>query len=529
MMREMTQTDTTPRECDVAIIGGGIAGLTAAALLSKAGLNSVVLEAQSRPGGCMAGFDRQGFSFETAIQWMNQCNPGGFVHDMYNHVGCDFPVCKPLARINRYKGDSFDYLLTTNPLDLRERFIQDFPDETDGIRRFFEDARKLGDRMLLLRHRGRAMESMSSWEKGCYGMKMLHWALPVWKHLRASAEKGLQRYFKGQEIRRVFCTEETFMSILVPIAWAFHGDFQAPPVGGSQTIIRWLCDKIRSAGSRVLPGRRVREVLLDGTRAVGVSTTDGESIRARYVLAACDLESLYERMLPDGHISRDLNRRLHEADLYYSSVTLFMGLDCDAASLGFNEENICLSAENVSRDEQTCGDPHKTALAVLAPSFRDPTLAPEGKGNLVIHCPAYMDYSDNWKTGPGLKREQAYRDLKQEFASVLVDRVEKALAPGLRNHIEVMETATPITYWRYTGNRAGSIMGASPSKRNIKNRIAHYHTPVQNLILGGHWAEIGGGVPIAVRAAANASLIILKDCDRAAFKELLGVFEGVRS
>jgi prolycopene isomerase len=44
---------------------------------------------------------------------------------------------------------------------------------------------------------------------------------------------------------------------------------------------------------------------------------------------------------------------------------------------------------------------------------------------------------------------------------------------------------------------------------------------VNNLIIGSHWSELGGGVPIAVKAGYNASAIILKETNRKAFKELV--------
>jgi prolycopene isomerase len=96
----------------------------------------------------------------------------------------------------------------------------------------------------------------------------------------------------------------------------------------------------------------------------------------------------------------------------------------------------------------------------------------------------------------------------------------------IKDHIEVLEIATPITYWRYTKNRNGSIMGASPTDKNIKNKLANYYTPVKNLFLGGHWAEYGGGMPIAVKAASNVSLLILKEIKKQEFKKLRNTMDG---
>ncbi|MFH2010184.1 MAG: NAD(P)/FAD-dependent oxidoreductase [bacterium] len=516
----------TKSQVDVVVIGAGISGLTAGALLSKAGLRVTVVEAGARPGGYLAGFERQGFVFDTAIQWLNQCLPGGYCYKVFHHLGAEAPQCKPLSRIRRYKGDSFDYLLTNEPHVLRDRLISDFPLEAAGIRRFFAHARVLGDRLQVLNNRMRALETMSLWEKTGYGLRMAHWVVPVWKHLKISAEKGLDRYFESDELKKMFCSEDSMMAVIVPIAWAFTGDIQSPPTGGSQAFVDWLCRRIRASGSQILLNHRAESILLQDNRAVGVSLDTGQEIAAEYVLAACDVETVYEKMLPPGVIPETLLRKLREADLYYSTVSVFLGLDCDPASLGFNEELVCVTRDDVSRADHSSGDPHKTSLIVIAPSVRDPRLAPEGKGTLTIHCPAFLDYNERWKTDEGRGRGEAYRAFKREFAETLIERVEKALAPELRQHIEVLEVATPVTYQRYTGNREGSIMGARPSNRNIKSKLAHYRTPVKNLLLGGHWSEYGGGLPVAMKSAANTSLLILKQSRKAAYEELRDVIDN---
>ncbi|MEK7500157.1 MAG: hypothetical protein AAB649_06140 [Patescibacteria group bacterium] len=165
-----------------------------------------------------------------------------------------------------------------------------------------------------------------------------------------------------------------------------------------------------------------------------------------------------------------------------------------------------------------------------APSVRDHTLAPEGKSTLTIHCAAWIEQEKFWQTEKDLERGDAYKKTKQRFADILIDRVEKALGVNIKDHIEVLEIATPVTYWRYTRNRDGSNMGARPTPKNIKNKLAHYRTPVKNLFLGGHWAEYGGGMPIAVKAAANVSLLILKDFKNQEFEKLRDAMDGgVRS
>ena len=80
-----------PTHCDVVIIGGGIAGLTSAALLSKAGLHVELFETESQAGGCLASFHRKGFTFDASLEWLNQCRPGGFLARIHQAIGNDGP------------------------------------------------------------------------------------------------------------------------------------------------------------------------------------------------------------------------------------------------------------------------------------------------------------------------------------------------------------------------------------------------------------------------------------------------------
>jgi phytoene dehydrogenase-like protein len=512
--------------CDVAVVGAGISGLTAASLLARAGLGVCVVEEQPRAGGYLQGFSRRGFTFDTAVQWLNGMGPEGLVGRIFGLVSSDYPRCKPLHRIRRYKSESFDYLLTSEPDQLRDGLCSDFPAEAAGLHRLFADCRKLGLFLRDIYRRMRALETMSVPGKAVLGLRMLSRYLPVRRSLRSELEKGLARYISDPKLARLFCAEEKLISVMAPIAWGYEKDFFAPPTGGCQTWVSWLAGQLEHAGAELLLGDAVDEVLLEGGRACGVRCASGRTIRSSWVLAACDVQRLYERMLPAGAVPARLRKKQEQADLYYSNVSVFLGLRCDPRGLGFGEELIQLTRDDISRAEHSSGEPHRTALTVLSPSVRDPTLAPPGKGTLTIHCPAWLEPHDRWKTGPDFDRGAPYREAKQEFAQVMLERVARALAPGLVAEVELMEVATPVTFWRYTANRQGSIMGASPTDRNIKSRLAHYLTPVDRLLLGGHWAEYGGGVPMAVKAAVNTSLLILQKTDRRAFAQLRDVMDG---
>ncbi|MBL8012015.1 MAG: NAD(P)/FAD-dependent oxidoreductase, partial [Flavobacteriales bacterium] len=311
---------------DVVVIGAGLGGLTSAAVLSRAGLSVCVLEMDARPGGYLAGFRRKDHRFDSAIHWLNQLGPNGLVTRVFDLIGPDHPTAAPQKRIKRYKGDSFDYLLTDRPDDLKEQWIRDFPHERAGIERFFRDALRIGRAFDGLGTFMRTEESKGPVGRVLHLLTKLKFARPFLPHLRYTGREGVRRglskYFKDERLQRVFASEMDLLSCLVPIGWAYFGDYQLPPVGGSQVLPEWLVHVITHLGNDVHYHCRVEQVLLRNGRACGVRFTQRgitHEVGADQVVGACDVEALYERMLPKDAVPEKLKRKLREAELYPSS------------------------------------------------------------------------------------------------------------------------------------------------------------------------------------------------------------------
>ena len=178
---------------DVTVIGAGIGGLTAAALLSKAGFSVCVLEKEPHVGGYLAGFRRRDFIFDTAIHWLNQYNAQGIVTKLFDAIGNDHPIAISLKHTRRYKGGGFDYLLTNNPDELRDQWIKEFPQDEKGIRKFFRSARKIGDSLNKLSSIFRSEETMTTWEKIAGKLKLFGVIAPFIPFITYSGEKGLKK------------------------------------------------------------------------------------------------------------------------------------------------------------------------------------------------------------------------------------------------------------------------------------------------------------------------------------------------
>lgn len=520
-------------EKSIVIVGAGIGGLTAGAMLSKMGFKCTVLEMDARPGGYLAGFRRKDFRFDSAIHWLNQCGPKGYVTQIFSSLGSDYPKAKVLDNIRKIISDDFEYEFGNNPEEFKQELIKRFPEDEKGIEKFFEKARGLAKAFNQGFHIQRSISTFPFWQVPFHGIRMLNFVRYFIPHIRYSGDEklaqGLKKYFSDPKINEYFGSEPDMLSCLIPLAWAYNNDFQSPPKGGGQAYAEWLVHVIESFGSEVRFKSKVIEFETKDKTVSKVRYTDKinnvHEISADYVIAACDIEKMYQNWLPSSEAIKKSLDKINKAELYSSAVTLSIGLDCPAEELGFTEQLLYISPKNSSRDEHEHGGPEKCGIHLLSGSAKDKSLAPKDKGTLTIFAPAFFkDYSE-WGTivdqnGKRIRGAE-YKSKKEEVAEIIMSRVEQYLNIELKKHIEYLDIATPITHERYTDNKEGTMMGARPGKANYQLGVANYKTPYKNLFVGGHWAELGGGVPIAVQAGVNASLLILKNEKHKGFK-LLG-------
>src|SRR5687768_13284754 len=75
---------------DIAVIGGGIAGMSTAARLQAAGLRTLVLEAHGLPGGCAGYFRRAGFAFDVGATTLVDFESGGVGRELLDTIGMPF-------------------------------------------------------------------------------------------------------------------------------------------------------------------------------------------------------------------------------------------------------------------------------------------------------------------------------------------------------------------------------------------------------------------------------------------------------
>lgn len=102
---------------DVIVVGGGIGGLTVAALLSARGMNTCLLERQSQVGGCIARVEFAGYDFEPGMGLYTGFGPGGIYQKLFSELPVDAPEATLLTSPYVVRqADGTDVRLTTDDL-----------------------------------------------------------------------------------------------------------------------------------------------------------------------------------------------------------------------------------------------------------------------------------------------------------------------------------------------------------------------------------------------------------------------------
>ncbi|HET9788074.1 MAG TPA: FAD-dependent oxidoreductase, partial [Pyrinomonadaceae bacterium] len=129
---------------EVVVVGGGIGGLTVAALLAARGVDVCLLERQSRVGGCVAAFEKFGYTFDPGVG-LYPLWEAGEIHDQ---IFSELPVERPdvlsddPAYVVRLP-DQTDFSITTDNEQFETSLLTSFPECADRAIAFYQDSAKV--------------------------------------------------------------------------------------------------------------------------------------------------------------------------------------------------------------------------------------------------------------------------------------------------------------------------------------------------------------------------------------------------
>jgi phytoene dehydrogenase-like protein len=138
----------------------------------------------------------------------------------------------------------------------------------------------------------------------------------------------------------------------------------------------------------------------------------------------------------------------------------------------------------------------------------DKSLAPEG--STVITVCFYTLQGDYWINMRNQQPEK-YKSLKKSLAEEVLNHLDSHLV-DVKPHVEMIDVATPATFYRYTNNWKGSTQGWLPGENlTAKSPVKHTINGLKNFYYAGQWCVPGGGIPVALKVGRDVTKLICRD------------------
>jgi C-3',4' desaturase CrtD len=451
---------------DAIVIGAGVGGLTAAALLARDGWRVALLEGHIEPGGCASSYRRKrpdgtSYIFDVGATLFGGFQPGGAHNWVARRLGVRFPVVPLEPAMQVWLPDR---LVTRHgdPAAWRAERARAFPAQAAAAERFWGNQEAIAD--IAWRFAGRYPPMPPETVGDLIGLipAIRPEMVGLLPHLERTVGHELRRHGLEDRALRAFIDAQLLISAQVPAdecAWLFgsvaldlarQGVFYAE--GGAWSIARTLADAYIRDGGELRYRAWVERVLVADGRAVGVRLAGGEELRARTIIAGQTVWDV-ARLLGE-HAPRRLRRLAQATPASWGAFTLYLGVDEAAIPEGVAEHQQVLM-----RYDQPLGEAN-TAFISLHPAY-DTSRAPAGQRAVTVSTHTRVD---PWWEARAAGRA-AYVERKERMAEALLDAVERVL-PAVRGHIRYRQAGTPVSFQRYTRRAEGMVggLGQRPSQ-----------------------------------------------------------------
>lgn len=484
----------------IIIIGAGISGLAAGCYLQMNGYNTQIFEMHNLPGGLCTAWRRKNYTFDGCIHSLSGKNPKykltQYWQELIDIQNLPFHHHDILTQIRDKDGKIVSCYTDPDKLEAEMKSIA--PQDTKFIEDLTRAIRKLENYDTM------PSKPLELWSPLDYYLSQFK-TRPVMKNLMkyrksiAEITKKCQSPLLKKALNSEFFSHYPAYFFLFSIGQLHNGN-AGYPIGGSLPLAQMVAKKYLELGGKIQYTAKVSKILVKNDTAVGITLSSGESFEdANIVISAADGHSTIFEMLSGNYIDNKIRKLYSEHPMWPSPVIVYLGI---SRSFEQEPEQIELHLE-----EPIQIDPKSRLERIPITIYNfDPTLAPKGKTTIrIILEPADYEY---WALLRENRKEQ-YDKEKNRVSIEVIELLERHLG-NIKDHIEVVDVATPVTFHRYTNNWRGSIQGWEWLPGLIPETVKKELPKLKNFYMIGQWVTPGGGVPSALISGRDIAQIICR-------------------
>ena len=481
----------------VAVIGGGFAGLSGAAMLAKNGFDVTLFDKHQILGGRAQKLEVDGFTFDMGPSWYWMPEVFEEFYQHFGHKTSDFYQLErldPSYRVYFGEGDFIDVPAEPEAfLALVEKLE---PRGANKLRKYLKEAEyKYNIGMNEFVHKP--------------GLSFLEFADPklvpaVFKlHLFRSITDHIKKFFKNPKLRQILEFPVIFLGAKpseTPALYSLmnHADINLGtwyPVGGMFKVIGAFESICREVGVKIELGANVDSVEVENGTASGL-TVNGTFHEFDAVLGSADYHHIDQKLLKPEFRSYDQDywdsRKLSPSCLIY-----YLGIEKRLNNIPhhtlFFDRDMEKHMSEIYDHPQWPSEP---LLYTACPSVSDRSLAPEGCDTLFILIPVAVDLEDT-------------PELREKYLDVALNRIERLTDQSIRPHLRVKRSFAYSDYVKEHNALKGNAFGlANTLMQTAILKPKMRSNKVKNLFFAGQLTSPGPGVPPSIISGQVAAGLI---------------------
>ena len=517
---------------DIIVVGGGIAGLTAAVSLVHKGKDVLLIEKNENCGGLMNSFVRDGFRFEAGARALVNA---GLVKPLIKEFALDIEILpNPITlgiedRLLKINGEQTLYLYA----DVLKDMYPESKDEVDRIIRaiheIIEDMKVLYgvDNPLFAKKNVLTMNpSVAAWMlKSIRTMyRIAKMDTPFEDYLDVLATNQSLKDIIGQHF---FRKTPVFFALSY---FALYNDYIYPK-GGVGAFIQKLVEAVGARGGEI---RYKTEIVCVDAQNKMLKDSAGNEYRYKKMIWAGDLKALYTMTSDEGLAKQSLGkfRTRKQAILAHkgaeSVFSVFLAVDLPPeffhekasghvfytpnrrglGTIHTNELQALLQRWDIVQKEDLyvwlerfC---HYNTFEISIPVLRDPDAAPPGKTGIIIST--LFDYMLTSR----IRARGWYEEFKKRVEELFIMTVSSSIYPNLKDKVLFSFSASPWSIYERVGSSEGSIVGWSfeekiPVVTSMFNMGSSVKTALPYVYAAGKWVYSPAGGPTAIMTGRIAA------------------------
>jgi len=520
------------------IVGGGIAGLTSAAYLSRAGQKVLLIEKNKECGGLVNSFTRDGFHFDAGVRALIDA---GIILPMIKDLGIELEVVKsPVSLGIENEIIHIGNLDSLN--EYRELLTKLYPESVNEIDEVLRSIRKVMKHMDVLYGIENPVFKDLKRDRTFVLKKLLPW-LPKFiftvgkiNRMNMPVEEYLKTIVKNPSLRDMI-SQHFFKNTPAFFALSYFSLYldYFYLKGGVGKLSEALKNKIIECGGEIKTETKIIEVVAEKCLA-----RDQNNITYKYdnLIWAADLKTLYKITKTEGLLPKirsgfeDVKNNMMKNRGGDSVFSLFLEVDEPLESfrkiahghffytpskLGLGETHreeldyLLSNFEKVEKEQIFAWLDKFTRLntyEISIPGLKDPELVPPGKTGIIISFLAEYDLFSNIQKAGWLD------EFISELEKLVLSVISVSVYPMLKDKIIARFSFTPLSIENRVGSSEGAITGWSfqksmPVINKIQIADRSVLTPVPSIYQAGQWAYSPAGVPMSIltgKLAADKAL-----------------------